>query len=387
LFHSPASKAGPRRKAIAPNGTIQFANNNGLSSNVNFTYLNSILSLGNSSVNATMNSTTFSGVSLTANNATNLGGTAAAGYQTTAGLSSNVATLTANNATNLGGVAAASYINTSGSYVITGFHTYGNLTMNVVVTNTSVAVGTINSTAVGILVANNLLTIGNSSVNVTANSTTFSGISLTANNATNLGGVTSGSYINTSGSYVITGFHTYGNSTMNVIVSNISVSVGTINSTAVGILVANNLLTIGNSSVNSTMNSSTLSIATVSATTVTANYAGNGSSLTSITSASNLTATGTSTGAIPLSVVGAASATANLFQVSNSGSVIFAINSVGVAVGNGFGLTSVTASVIANSGIVSNNSGIFANIGTGLSFVSGAITATATGSGYNFGQI
>ena len=36
-----------------------------------------------------------------------------ANYQTTAGLSANVATLTANNATNLGGLAAASYVNTS----------------------------------------------------------------------------------------------------------------------------------------------------------------------------------------------------------------------------------------------------------------------------------
>lgn len=49
-----------------------------------------------------------------------------ANYQTTAGLSANVATLTANNATNLGGVAAASYVNTSGSYTITGMHTYSN---------------------------------------------------------------------------------------------------------------------------------------------------------------------------------------------------------------------------------------------------------------------
>ena len=46
---------------------------------------------------------------LTANNSTNLGGSSAASYQTTAGLSANVATLTANNATNLGGFAATTY--------------------------------------------------------------------------------------------------------------------------------------------------------------------------------------------------------------------------------------------------------------------------------------
>ena len=75
------------------------------------------IAVGNSSVNVTINSTAFSG---TSNNSTNLGGTAASGYQTTAGLSSNVATLTSNNATNLGGVAAASYVNTAGNYTLAG---------------------------------------------------------------------------------------------------------------------------------------------------------------------------------------------------------------------------------------------------------------------------
>ena len=51
-----------------------------------------------------LNSTTFAG---TANNASFLGGTAASGYQTTAGLSANVATLTSNNSTNLGGSSLA----------------------------------------------------------------------------------------------------------------------------------------------------------------------------------------------------------------------------------------------------------------------------------------
>ena len=75
------------------------------------------VSLGNSSVNVSINATSFSG---TANNATNLGGTVASGYQTTAGLSANVATLTSNNATNLGGVPASAYVNTSGNYTLSG---------------------------------------------------------------------------------------------------------------------------------------------------------------------------------------------------------------------------------------------------------------------------
>jgi len=57
----------------------------------------SVISIGNSSVNVSINSTAFSG---TANNSLYLGGTIASGYQTTAGLSANVATLTSNNATN-----------------------------------------------------------------------------------------------------------------------------------------------------------------------------------------------------------------------------------------------------------------------------------------------
>jgi hypothetical protein len=50
---------------------------------------------------------------LTANNASYLGGTIASGYQTTAGLSANVATLTANNASYFNGQAAAYYTNAS----------------------------------------------------------------------------------------------------------------------------------------------------------------------------------------------------------------------------------------------------------------------------------
>jgi hypothetical protein len=71
------------------------------------------------------NTITFSStINGTANNSLYLGGVAAASYQTTAGLSANVATLTANNASYLGGVAAASYVNTAGAYTITGVHTY-----------------------------------------------------------------------------------------------------------------------------------------------------------------------------------------------------------------------------------------------------------------------
>ncbi len=73
---------------------------------------------GNSSVNITVTSSgiSFSGVSINAtaypgvsNNASYLGGTAAASYQLNSTLSANVAGLTSNNSSYLGGTAAASY--------------------------------------------------------------------------------------------------------------------------------------------------------------------------------------------------------------------------------------------------------------------------------------
>jgi len=48
------------------------------------------------------------------------------------------------------------------------------------------------------------------------------------------------------------------------------------------------------------------------------------------------------------------------------------ISSTGALTGNGFGLT-----LLANSGIVSNSTGVFANIGAGLNFVSGATAVLA----------
>lgn len=61
------------------------------------------------------NTITFSQtINGTANNALYLGGTAASGYQTTAGLSANVATLTSNNSAYLGGTVASGYQTTAG---------------------------------------------------------------------------------------------------------------------------------------------------------------------------------------------------------------------------------------------------------------------------------
>jgi hypothetical protein len=102
---------------------IQFNDSGSLNATAGFTFnkTSNTISVGNSTVNASINSTTFSG---TANNSSFLGGVAASGYQTSAGLASNVATLSANNSSFLGGVSAASYVNTSGSYTLGGVLTF-----------------------------------------------------------------------------------------------------------------------------------------------------------------------------------------------------------------------------------------------------------------------
>jgi len=103
-----------------------FVVKNGIVVNTSFVANSTTIALGLTSTNVVVNTSTISiggnvianslgaNNALNANNAAYLGGTIASGYQTTAGLSANVATLTANNATNLGGTAAAGYQTTAG---------------------------------------------------------------------------------------------------------------------------------------------------------------------------------------------------------------------------------------------------------------------------------
>ena len=97
------------------------------------------LSIGNSTVNNSVNSTSYSG---TSNNTLFVGSVAAANvvsnaqlianlatYQTTAGLAANVAVISSNNALFLGGLAAANYANTSAPTFTTSVK-IGNSTVN-----------------------------------------------------------------------------------------------------------------------------------------------------------------------------------------------------------------------------------------------------------------
>lgn len=106
--------------------------------------------IGNNTINAAVNTTTLYiggnviANSTGANNAFNLGGTAASSYQLNSTLAGNVALLTANNATNLGGVAAANYVQNTDSRVLSGNLSFSgaNVTFtgaNLTVTGTNTA--------------------------------------------------------------------------------------------------------------------------------------------------------------------------------------------------------------------------------------------------------
>ena len=98
-----------------------------------------VIYVGNTSVYSTVNTTNFTG---TSNNTSFVGSVSAANvvsnaqlsanlgnYQTTAGLSGNVAILTANNANNLGGVAAANYLVTNTAISTGNVTVNGNITL------------------------------------------------------------------------------------------------------------------------------------------------------------------------------------------------------------------------------------------------------------------
>jgi Chaperone of endosialidase len=125
-----------------------------------------------------LNSTSYSGV---ANNSNYLGGTLASGYQTTAGLASNVATLTSNAANYLGSVPASGYQTTAGlaSNVATFTSNNSNYLGGIVAAN-YLNTTNFNSTVPSLTGAG---AYGNWTINITGN----------ANNATYLNGVSASS--------------------------------------------------------------------------------------------------------------------------------------------------------------------------------------------------
>lgn len=126
--------------------TITLANTGSFTiGNSTTTQTTSIISVSNSASNVQITPATLSiggnvvANSTGANNAFNLGGTAAASYQLNSTLAANVATLTANNANNLGTVAAANYVQNTDSRTLSGNLTFTGANLVVSGTNTSIS--------------------------------------------------------------------------------------------------------------------------------------------------------------------------------------------------------------------------------------------------------
>jgi hypothetical protein len=180
-------------------GTINATSNGAILTRTSFT-------IGNVSVNSTINSTSFTG---TANNTSFVGTTAAAAivntaqlsgnlanYQTSAGLSANVATLTANNTSFVGTISAANVVsNAHLAANLANYQTSAGLAANVakLIANNTSFVGSISAANVvsnAHLAANlaNYQTSAGLAANVailTANNTSFVGTIAAANVVSN----------------------------------------------------------------------------------------------------------------------------------------------------------------------------------------------------------
>lgn len=134
------------------------------------------LMLGNNTVNATINSTTFSGISLTANNATNLGGVAAATYVQTG--SFNVVNTASNGSFNMPGGWHMAFgllqTNTQGGLAVTFANAFTqnaySVTATVTDTGTSFAATVVDRVHIGTVTKTGFtMWTGNSSANAQAN--------------------------------------------------------------------------------------------------------------------------------------------------------------------------------------------------------------------------
>jgi hypothetical protein len=201
---------------------------------------------------------------------------------------------TANNANNLGGAAASVYVNTSGNFTVGG-------NLNLTAANNYFSQGlyiganvTINTTSafVGNATVNTNMTAGQIAISgATINATIYTG---TANNANNLGGASSGSYVNTSGNYTVAGNINFTGA--NNQFTNVFASSGLI--VGANIIANTTQITVGNNSVYTTINSTAVNTGTFNTT-------GNASISGALTVSGNLTIGGNVTviGANNLSVV------------------------------------------------------------------------------------
>ncbi len=216
-------------------------------------------------------------------------------------------------------------------------------TTPVLLVNTSYfALGVINASSIGFLANTTLINLGNSSINSTF---TASSLIIESNSTVNttIGATSIGLYTNSSANAILTGtsLSIIANSTGNVQVNNTNIIINT-NATTNSILSGASLTFETNSTVNTIVNATSHTFNVNS--TVNATLTGN--SLASVGN-SFFTISTTNAASTPLTVLGVNSPSANIFQVSN-GTIQFAVNSSGVAVGNGAGLTLANNVLYAN---------------------------------------
>ena len=368
------------RKLYSSDGTNIFETGSNLTSLAVF----SSIVIGNSTVNNTVNSTAFSG---TSNNATNLGGTAASSYQLNSTLAANVATLTANLASyivaNTGIVSNATGVFVNSAYINTissNLAYYVPANTGIVSNSTGVFVNSAyintissnNSSYLGGLAASNYantsaplittsVTVGNSTVNATINSTSFSG---TSSNATNLNSQPGSYYTNATN--ITTGTLPYAQLGTNVVNT-------TSNFTITGIHTHSANIVVGNSTINATMfaNSTNVYFTGISSFSNLASYVVANNGITSNASGVFVTqGTGTVVNATGVFVnsayINTISSNLAYYVPANTGIIS---NATGVFVNSAY-INTISSNlayyVIANSGITSNSSGVFVTQGTGV---------------------
>ena len=250
-----------------------------ITGNATTAYTNAVNYVANGVTNGTF-------VAATANNASYLGGTIASGYQTTAGLSANVATLTSNNSTNFGGSSLATV---QGQITGNAATAYTNA-IAIAATDASTKAGTAYTNAVAIAATDASTKAGTAYTNAVAiaatDASTKAGTAYTnaiaiAANATNL---TSGtiaaarlpsSTVNTSGAFTIAGVLNYtanlvvtGNTTAVLVVGNNLTTNVTTNATSltvqagatIGAVTANStVISVGNATIQTTINATSFS--------------------------------------------------------------------------------------------------------------------------------
>ena len=306
------------------------------------------------------NSTNFGGISLatlqaqiTGNAASayaNAVANAAAIYQTTAGLSGNVATLTANNANYLGGVAAANYVNTTGSYTLGGVFTF-NANVDLAAT-TTFGSGTGNAT------------INSTSYTNYANATTYTQTTDFAFSAIDTATSTS-TVVNTTAIAIASGTIHVGNTTANAYVNTSAFFLG--NSTAT------NIITLTGDVVSVYAGGTTNTTATSTSNT-TGNYI---TTLNQINATANVTSTSYSVTSTTLSLssnvlVGNVSTVANNFTVNTSAL------SVGNTTVNASLTTTAVTSPVGNFATGANIAGQVTINSTAVAFGTiGSINATS----------